>query len=231
MDVNTALRLLAAMVVLTSQPYNTEGRNICSKDLRKLQKRSGEDVVLLEGYEVSPKDEERGSGCVEYEATSPVPTPAAQTTTRNNVPYTVNPVPTPKKPTKKQLCWVYYGKPVKLYLPMRNLPTLPNPQGNKQISGLYTGGMKGSVNTQPRVVCGKLQWSMRSFPKVLQDYTKGGKQDIKGSGSVKPIVVRPATAIQVSSSGSSSFYNLLRSYQRLLAVQRPRGSSVSSRCV
>lgn len=25
MDVNTALRLLAAMVVLTSQPYNTEG--------------------------------------------------------------------------------------------------------------------------------------------------------------------------------------------------------------
>ncbi|KAK9981417.1 hypothetical protein ABG768_000950 [Culter alburnus] len=219
MDVNTALRLLAAMVVLTSQPYNTEGRNICSKDLRKLQKRSGEDVVLLEGYEVSPKDEERDSGCVEYEATSPVPTPAAQTTTRNKVPYIV-----------KQ-CWVYYGKPVKLYLPMRNLPTLPNPQGNKQISGLYTGGMKGSVNTQPRVVCGKLQWPIRSFPKVLQDYTNGRKQDIKGSGSVKPIVVRPATAIQVSSSGSSSFYNLLRSYQRLLAVQRPRGSSVSSRCV
>ncbi|ROL46502.1 hypothetical protein DPX16_21686 [Anabarilius grahami] len=218
MDVNTALRLLTALLVLTSQPYNTE----------ELQKRSGEDVVLLEGYDVSQKDEERDNDCVEYEATSPVPTPAAQTTTRNKVPYIVNPVPTLKKPSKNQLCWVYYGKPVKLYLPMRNLP---NPQGNKQIFGLYTGGMSGSVNTQPRVVCGKLQWPMRSFPKVLQDYTNGRKQDIKGSGSVKPIVVRPAMAIQVSSSGSSSFYNLLRSYQRLLAVQRPRGSSVSSRCV
>lgn len=196
--------------------------------LSELQKRSGEDVVLLEGYEVSPKDEERDSDCVEYEATSPVPTPAAQTTTRKKVPYIVTPVPTPKKTSKNQLCWVYYGKTVKLYLPMRYLPTLPNPQGNKQIFGPYTGEINGS---QPRVVCGKLQRSMGSFPKVLRDYANGRQQDIKGSRSVKPIVVRPAMAIQVSSSRSSSFYNLLRSYQRVLAVQRPGGSSVSSRCV
>lgn len=187
--------------------------------LSELQKRSGEDVVLLEGYEVTPTDEERNGDCVEFEATSPVPTPAAQTTARNKVPYT-----TPQKPSKKK-CWVYYGKPVKLYLPMRNLP---NPQGNKQIFGLYTGGMSGSANTQPR---GKLQWPMRSFPKLLQDYTNGRKQDIKGSGPVKPIVGRPAMEIQVYRGGSSCFYNLLGSYQRLLAAQRPRGSSVSSRCV
>ncbi|XP_067298727.1 uncharacterized protein [Pseudorasbora parva] len=228
MDINIALSLLAALV-LTSQPYDTEGI-ICGKDLRNLQKRSGEDVALLEDYEVTPKDEERNSDCVEFEAATPFPSPDLQTTTMNKVPYVDTPVPTPKKPSKKQLCWVYV-RPVKLYLPMRNLPTLPNLQGIKQVSGPYTGGMNGSVNTQPRVVCGKLQWPMRSFPKVLQDYTNGGKQDIKGSGSVKPIVVKPAMAIQVSGSGSSSFYNLLRSSQRVSGLQKPRGSSVSSQCV
>lgn len=164
---------------------------------------------------------------MEYESPSPFTTPAAQTTIRNKVPSIVTPVPTTKKPSKNQLCWVYYGKPVKLYLPMWNL----NPQGNKQTSGSHTRGMNGSVNTHPRVVCGKLQRSMRSFSKALQDYTNGGKQDIKGSGSVKAIVVGPAMAIQMSSSGRTYFYNLLRSYQRVLAVQRPRGSSGSSRCV
>ncbi|KAF4118405.1 hypothetical protein G5714_000456 [Onychostoma macrolepis] len=233
MDVNIALGLLAALVVLTSQPYNTEGRNIiCRKDLRKLQKRSGEDVVLLEGYEVTPKDEERDGDCVEYEAASPFPTSAAQTTTMNKVPNTVKPVPTPQKPSKNQ-CWVYYGKPVKLYLHMRKLPTLRSSQGNGVVSGPYTGGVNSFVNSQPRVVCGKVQITMRIFPKGLQDYSNGnqGKQNNKGPGVVKPVMGRPAMAMQVSKSGSSSFYNFLRSYQGVLATQRTEGSSVSSRCV
>ncbi|XP_016326184.1 uncharacterized protein LOC107676182 [Sinocyclocheilus anshuiensis] len=233
MDVNIALGMLAALVILTSQPYNTEGGNvICHKDLHKLQKRSGEDVVLLEGYEVTPKDEERDGDCVEYEAARPFPTSAAQTTTIHKVPNTVKPVPTPKKTSKNQ-CWVYYGKPVKLYLHMRKLPTLPNSQGNVVVSGSYTGGINGFVNSQPRVVCGKVQITMRRFSKGLQDHSNGnqGKRNNKGSGVVRPIVGRPAMAIQVSKSGSSSFYNFLRSYQGVLAAQRTKGSSVSSRCV
>lgn len=195
----------------------------------ELQKRSGEDVVLLEDYEVTPKDEERDSDCVEYEAASPFPTSAAQTTTMNKVPNTVKPVPTPQKTSKNQ-CWVYYGKPVKLYLHMRRLPTLPSSQGNGVVSGAYTGGVNSFVNSQPRVACGKVQITMRIFPKGLQDYPNGnqGKQNNKGSGVVKPIVGRPAMAIQVSKSGSSSF---LRSYQGVLAAQKTKGSSVSSHCV
>ncbi|KAK2909220.1 hypothetical protein Q8A67_005057 [Cirrhinus molitorella] len=197
--------------------------------MRKLQKRSGESVVLIEGYEVTPKDEERGADCVEYEAAGLSPTPALQTTTKKKIPYTVTPIRTPPKPSKNQ-CWVYYGKPVKLYLPMRNLPTLPNSQGNGVGSGPYTGRVNGFVNTQ---VCGKVQMTMRIFPKRLQDLANGnrGKQDNKGSGAVKPIVGRPVMAIQVSTSGSSSFYNFIKSYQRVLAAQKPRGSSASSRCV
>ncbi len=74
---------------------------------------------------------------------------------------------------------------------------------------------------------------MRIFSKGLQDYSNGNqaKQNNKGSGVVKPIVGRPAMAIQVSKSGSSSFYNFRRSYQGVLAAQRTKGSSVSSRCV
>ncbi len=80
-----------------------------------LQKCSGEDVVLLEGYEVytEGKGKERGRWLVEYEAASPFPPLAAQTTTMNKVPNTVKPVPTPQK-TSKTSAGLYYVKPVKL---------------------------------------------------------------------------------------------------------------------
>ncbi|XP_043105541.1 uncharacterized protein LOC122352094 [Puntigrus tetrazona] len=228
MDFNVALGLFTALAVLTLQPYNTGGRNvICRKDLRKLQKRSGEHAILLEGYEVTPKDEERSGDCVEYEASGPFPSPAPQTTAVYKVPNTVKPVPS------KNRCWVYYGKPVKLYLRMRKLPTLHNSQEYGVASGPHTGGINGFVNSRPRVVCGKVLTATGTFPKELQYYSNGnqGKQNNKGPGTAKPIVGRPAMAIQVSKSGSSMFYNFLKSYQGVLAAQRTRGSSVSSRCV
>ncbi|KAI2668201.1 Bifunctional 3'-phosphoadenosine 5'-phosphosulfate synthase 1 [Labeo rohita] len=213
MDVNIALGLLATLVVLTSQPYNTE-----------------------EDYEVTPKDEERGTDCVEYEAAGLSPTPASQTTTMNKVPYTVTPIGTSKKPSKIH-CRMDYGKPVKLDPPMRNLPTLPSSKGNGVVSGPYAGRVNGFVNTQPRVVCGKVQIQMRSVPKGLKYHAKGnrGKQDNKGPEAVKPKVGRPVMSIRVSSSGSSSLYNFVQlslqvAYQRMLAAQKPRGSSASSRC-
>ncbi|XP_056312556.1 uncharacterized protein LOC130225829 [Danio aesculapii] len=213
MDVNIALGLLAALV-FTLQPYNLEGRNInCRKGLRNLQKRSGEDVVILEGYEVTPEDQERGVGCEEYDAAGLLPTPPSETVTGSRVPQM--PASNPKIPPKKQLCWMYYGTPVRLYLPMRNLP---KSQGNNIP---YTGGMSG--NSQARVVCGK---PMGNFPKNYSN----GKQNNNGAGAIRPVVVRPGMVIQVPSGRSTSFYDIIRNDQRLKAAERSRGSSVSSRC-
>lgn len=174
---------------------------------------------------------------MEYEAAGLSPTPASQTTTMNKVPYTVTPIGTSKKPSKIH-CRMDYGKPVKLDPPMRNLPTLPSSKGNGVVSGPYAGRVNGFVNTQPRVVCGKVQIQMRSVPKGLKYHAKGnrGKQDNKGPEAVKPKVGRPVMSIRVSSSGSSSLYNFVQlslqvAYQRMLAAQKPRGSSASSRCV
>ncbi|XP_005160159.2 uncharacterized protein [Danio rerio] len=213
MDVNIALGLLAALV-FTLQTYNSEGRNIkCRQGQHNLQKRSGEDVVILEGYEVTPQDQERGVGCEEHETAGLFPTPPSEAIRGNQVPQM--PAPTSKIPPKKQLCWMYYGTPVRLYLPMRNLP---NSQGNNKP---YTGGMSG--NTQARVVCGK---PMGNFPK---NYSNGqGKQNNNGAGAIKPVVVRPGMAFQVPGGKSTNFYNIFRNYQRLKAAERP--SSISSRC-
>lgn len=195
----------------------------------ELQKRSGEDVVLLEDYEVTPKDEERD--VTVWNMKQPVLFPPLLRKQPQWIKYLtrLSQCQPPKKTSKNQ-CWVYYGKPVKLYLHMRRLPTLPSSQGNGVVSGAYTGGVNSFVNSQPRVACVKVQITMRIFPKGLQDYPNGnqGKQNNKESGVVKPIVGRPAMAIQVSKSGSSSF---LRSYQGVLAAQRTKGSSVTSRCV
>lgn len=212
MDVNIALGLLAALV-FTLQPCNSEGRNVhCHKGLRNLQKRSGEDVVILE---VTPQDQERGVGCEEYETASPFPTPPSETITGNRV----QQAPASKIPNKKQLCWMYYGTPVRLYLPMRNRP---NSQGNNVP---YTGGMSGSGNTQAKVVCGK---PMRNFP---NNYSSGqGKRNNNGAGAIKPVVVRPGMAIQIPGGKSTNFYDILRSYQRVKAAEGPRTSSIPSRC-
>ncbi|XP_036429397.1 uncharacterized protein LOC118809988 [Colossoma macropomum] len=195
MDMNVALHLLLTLAALITCSADGKSLSLCHKPSHRLQKR----YAFLDSSVLTPQDEQRDVGCVEYDLRPAMTLPSH---------------------------WVYLPQTVVVYLPRGStqvrppiwVPSLPGSFNLSQIIN-FTQRQR---NPQPVVIYGRPLMPVNKLPPELEAFLRSYRvgQGAVGPGGVQPLVARPVNIIQLPRRGMS---DLLDAVRRMLDFQKGGG--------